>query len=88
MTPETLAKLAELKAVVSTIKEAELRLERARTELAQADLNLARVQSAKRAMAQTLQDAVNEVVLGIAFRKPAAETKEYSEIVEWFTSDE
>lgn len=88
MNPKTLSRLQDLKATASTVREAEVRLERARTELAQADLNLQRVQNARRAMVETLQRCVEDVVTGIARKRPEAETAESAEIVKWFTTHE
>lgn len=87
MNPETLARLQDLKAIVSTIRQAELRVENATNELKNADLNLARVQSSKRALTEALQNAVEAVVRDISLNRPAAESLEPASIVRWFTNE-
>ena len=84
MTPETLAKLTEMKAVASTLKESELRVERARTELSRAEQQLSIVAGNKRALQEALQGAVECVIRDISLRNPAGEM---AEIVAWFVDE-
>ena len=83
MTPETLSRLQELKATASTIQQCELRVSKAKSDLANAELMLANATSAKRTLVETLQGACQDVVRDISLSRPLAET---AEIVRWFTN--
>lgn len=83
MSPETLAKLQELRETASTIQQCEVT--NAKSALANAERQLQIAKNAKRAMIEALQGAIDQTVSDLAHK---AKPGESAEIVRWFTSDE
>ena len=82
MTPEKLKKLEDLRALASEQSSAEIRVERAKTELREAELRLGWVQSAKQELQLALQAAIERTISDRAHNQPQGES---AAIVQWFT---
>ena len=83
MTPEKLKKLEDLKALASEQASAELRVEKAKTELREAELRLGWVASAKQELRVALQSAIEGTIDDRAHNQPAGES---AAIVQWFAN--
>ena len=82
MSPEKLKKLEDLRALASEQSSAEIRVERAKTELRDAELRLGWVHSAKHELRVALQGAIEGTINDRAYNQPPGES---SAIVQWFT---
>ena len=82
MNAEKLKKLEDLRALVAEQSSAELRVERAKVELREAELRLGWVHSAKQELRVALQAAIEGTIFDRAYSRPAGES---AAIVQWFT---
>ena len=81
MSPEKLKKLEDLRALASEQSIAELRVDRAKVELRDAELRLGWVHSAKHELQLALQAAIAGTIDNRAHNQPAGES---ATIVQWF----
>ena len=83
MIPEKLKKLEDLRALAAEQASAELRVERAKTELREAELRLGWVHSAKQELRVALQAAIEGTISDRAHNQPPGES---AAIVQWFAN--
>ena len=83
MNAEKLKKLEDLRALVAEQSSAELRVDRAKVELREAELRLGLVHSAKHELRVALQGAIEGTINDRAFGRPAGES---AAIVQWFSN--
>ena len=83
MSAEKLKKLEDLRALVAEQSIAELRVDRAKVELRDAELRLGWVHSAKQELRVALQTAIEGTISDRAYNRPQGES---AEIVAWFTN--